>query len=178
MIYLDMDGVLVDLHAGIHKALGRKRPMVLKPGIWDLDDLFGRKIKLDEYSIEWWANLPRTSFASDLVECLLAHEKPSNIFVCTKPASPYSAAGKMVWMAYNYPMLAERMIICRGSKALSVNPKADDILIDDYDLNNKHWKEAGGFAITVPQPWNGMHGTPEVEHVERELRSFREQSHG
>lgn len=172
MIYLDMDGVLVDLVAGIHKSLNRKRPMVIKKGCWDLDELFGRKIELDNYSIEWWANLPRTAFASDLVESLLAHFKPGDIHICTKPSSPYSAAGKMVWMTYNYPVLAENMLIVKGSKARACNPGPTDVLIDDYDVNNQEWKEAGGYAITVPQPWNGMHGMPEVEYVESQLKCY------
>ncbi len=174
MIYLDMDNTLVNLNLGIHKALGRKGAMVTKPGTYDLNIIFGTPIDLTQYSSDWWANLPRTDWASDLVECVMAHFQPSDICVLSaiNPLAPRSMTGKLLWLRDNYPFLAERVVLTTVPKEVCCHG-LNDVLIDDYDLNNKHWKECGGFAITVPQPWNGLHGAPVIEHIEHEIKGYK-----
>jgi hypothetical protein len=159
-----MDGVLVDLISGIGKPD--------HPSFYKLEDMYNRKIDISDYDSTWWAALPRTPFASDLVEAVLDTGYP--VRVLTKACSPASAAGKIRWMQEHFPRFNNIAVIV-GDKAQYA--KSLDILIDDYRLNISEWILAGGYGITVPQPWNGL--TVDVmEHVEGMLRGYRDTEHG
>lgn len=175
-VNIDMDGVLVDLVGGVNRSYRHSRPLELK-GDYDLNKIFNFDAmnKIENATSTFWANLPREPWASDLVECILDRFLPSQIRVLTKYVSPACAAGKIVWMKYNYPRIAEQIVLVSNDKEFACNP--NDILIDDYAKNTSAWRARGGYAITVPQPWNIVSGDP-MTHIERELNLYRDTGHG
>lgn len=172
---LDMDGVLVDILMGLHRSRSR-RPLTIKPGSYDFSYLLGWEPQWQKYSATWWANLPRTDWASDLVECVMSRFMPSQVRILTKYVSPACAAGKLVWMKSNYPRITEQIVLVSHDKDFACNP--GDILIDDYGKNIVAWRARGGIGITVPQPWNELHGMDVMPHIERELDYARDTGHG
>jgi 5'(3')-deoxyribonucleotidase len=175
MLNLDMDGVLVDLLAGLHRSRSR-RPLIVKPGTYDFSEILGWNPQWDKYSATWWANLPRTEWASDLVEAIIERYMPSEVRILTKYVSPACAAGKLVWIKANYPRIAEQIVLVSHDKDFAC--QKNDILIDDYEGNTVPWSKKGGYSILVPQPWNSLHGNDVMQHIERELDAIRDTEHG
>lgn len=175
VLNLDMDGVLVDLLMGLHRSHSR-RPLVTPCGTYDFSEILGWQPRWSSYTATWWANLPRTEWASDLVECIMSRYEASQIRILTKYVSPACAAGKIVWMKSNYPKITEQIVLVSHDKEFACN--TGDILIDDYDPNVAAWRKHGGIGITVPQPWNSLHGHDVMQHIERELNYARDTEHG
>lgn len=175
ILNLDMDGVLVDLLMGLHRSHSR-RPLTVKPGTYDFTKILGWTPRWEMYTAHWWANLPRTEWASGLVEMLLDRFEPSQIRILTKYNSPACAAGKIVWMKCNYPRIAEQIVLVSDDKSFACN--TGDILIDDYEKNIEAWCAVGGLGVTVPQPWNKYHGSDVLAHVEGTLNGYRDTGHG
>ena len=175
MLNLDMDEVLVGLVQGINKSCRGGRPLTLLPGIYDLNDIFNFDAvgRIECATAHWWANLPRTPWASDLVECILERFEPSQIRILTRYVSPACAAGKIVWMKSNYPRISNQITLVSGDKSFAC--QAGDILIDDYTPNIDAWC---GHGILVPQTWNTLHGTDVMTHIENALSCIRDTEHG
>jgi 5'(3')-deoxyribonucleotidase len=104
-----------------------------------------------------------------LVEVILDYWDDSGICVLTHAVTPAAAAGKIVWMKLNFPILAHRILIVTGPKSV-VRPGYADILIDDCDENIRLWEP--GYGITVPQTWNKLHAVDVLPHVEAQLKGY------
>jgi len=141
LIFVDLDGVLVDLVGGLAERLGK--------------DLSDREIFNQEYRkfiketnpwalSQFWAKLPQTK------DC----EKLWNAFKGYKPLILSSVSncinavyGKELWCFTNLEIPSDRVFLSQNSadKALYASPKS--LLIDDYDKNIERFRAAGGMAI-------------------------------
>lgn len=175
---IDMDGVLVDLITGMNKSVRHGRKLIVPMGTYDFNEIFGCDVvkKMTLASANWWANLPRTSFASDLVELVLDRFEVSSIRILTKYISPSCAAGKIVWMKYNYPKIAEQIVLVADDKSFAC--RGDDILIDDHDGNIDTWRACGGIGILVPAPWNKLGNADPMPAIETQMRGIGDTDHG
>jgi len=152
-IYLDLDGVLVDLVAGLIHGhnLNMTHEDVTK---WEISDIAG--IPYDDFwgcfGKEFWANLPRTPEFDKYINML----DKWNPIICTSPTKFEGCTeGKIKWIEWNLPRYwARGRFIITPKKHLIAQP--DTLLIDDYDQNCVEWERAGGVSILVPRPWNGM----------------------
>lgn len=155
IVFLDMDGVLVNFVEGIRTALGKPWPYtnLEAMGEWGLGKLWGISDR------EFWAPCDSSEFWSELdwmpdgVEILHAVEAFSNeVYLLTSPSlSPESYRGKAQWIARHIPAYRTRTLM--GScKHLLAGP--DRLLIDDCDANIDKFSAAGGMTLTVPRPWN------------------------
>lgn len=174
VIFLDMDGVLVDLAAGVAdefgidvgkvrqhdqgfgQVLAEERGITLKQAegiIWG---------GIRKLGAPFWEGLKWTHEGEELYE--LAH-RVSKVCILTSPADGTCAAGKINWLRKRQGLLRKlagttqdyrkpphrRFAVC-PAKELMAHPRA--LLIDDHDKNIRAFKAAGGLAITWPQAWN------------------------
>lgn len=157
-VFCDIDGVLASF---IPAALAR-HGRTLEPypaGLWALWEALGMTeadfwgpIKGEEF----WADLPVTEDAPEILAELERRFGPTNICLLTsRPLDPASYTGKARWVARHFPAYSRRLLVgaCKEFCA-----HRDALLIDDSDTNVDRFKAAGGWAILLPRPWNRGHG--------------------
>jgi 5'(3')-deoxyribonucleotidase len=159
-IFLDMDGVLVDLVRTIlgKLSMGRAIPFILKNwprGVFSIKDALElEKDPLLSLSVDDWSTAAETDFAADLVRLCTDLVGIENLFILTSPGSYVCAGtGKMEWMNRHFPELTKNMIVTRHKYLI----RGPGILIDDkqetvdsINSDNKTSLKAG----LCPQPWN------------------------
>ena len=161
-VLLDMDGILADFTEGISRAHGRSNPYTQENksshGRYVMEDIWGMKpsqfwSKAEEW--EFWANLPKTPEADEIVQLAVGGFGLENVAVLTAPPLSMGAVpGKRIWMKEHYPQLAKRMIFT-GAKEFVAAPGR--MLIDDKDSNVDGWEDEGGDGILLPRLWNRRH---------------------
>jgi len=156
MIIADLDGVFADF-AGASAALHGK---------------WGTKITKWNFFLEWkltpemfWDKIHAEGehFYREMVmpypwaeELLLAIQRTDDFIIMSSPAcgTPLGYASKKLWVdKYLQPFVVEPIKVIAGSEKHLLAGK-DRLLIDDYDVNVERFRDAGGYAITFPQPWN------------------------
>ena len=163
-----MDGVLADFVGGCLRAHGRPSPYTdpVNLGIFEIEKIWG--MSAEEFwkpcdGPRFWDDLDKTPEADKIVQLVTRRLGTNNVAILTSPSmSPYCVPGKRRWMRRYFPQLAENMIFTSAKKFLA-HPNA--VLIDDRDDNIWDFLEFGGRAVTVPRPWNKLHGFNVVTHV-------------
>ena len=153
---LDLDGVLADFNLGWHR-LNHLPNAYANPenhGIYDLTDIYN--MSLDNFwkglNKDFFAELPKTQEADELVEFLIDTFGVQNITILSSPPHGYPCAmeGKVLGVNKHFPMLksflfGSRKRLCSGHGR---------VLIDDFDKHIKEFNAGGGHGILVPRPWN------------------------
>ena len=181
-VFLDMDGVLVDFIGGLHRALGvsydpNKYPYpVSKYEMFE--DLCYRtegRVSMDNLyracdPAEFWSNLEWDPMGKAIRTAILVEMGSwNNVVICTSPmATPDAWKGKVEWLNRNIPEV-KNISITTAPKHLYA--KAGHVLIDDKDSNVAQFKEHGGAAFLVPQPWNNDRELYNTDYIPR-LRKF------
>lgn len=167
VIYLDMDGVLVDFIGHVFRLFGvddskekGEDPREQVRG-WDgitegLSRSLGRNItgeelwgKIADEGMEFWASIPWCPWGKELLE--ICKEVAPVVIMTTPTREPLSAAGKAAWI---YKNVADGgMYALSPCKHLMAHSGA--LLIDDSDSNADNFARAGGMAYLFPQTWNG-----------------------
>lgn len=167
-IFLDMDGVIVDLHAAVVKRLGIVDMTVFNRGelamtdeeIWSGTDA------------EWWASLPWMSDGRAIVTICEEAVGAHNVVICSKPANwPGSAEGKLLWIARHMPAYARRFVLT-PDKAWCANGRT--LLIDDNERNVLDFRQAGGATLLCPRPWNALHARTAADYLQQQIREMLE----
>jgi len=173
-IFLDLDGVLVDLVAGICKHFNCDDPYSneVNLGNYHLDKIFN--MTPNEFwsplGYDFWAKLDWMTGASAILGRLVRYVPEKQITLLTSPvATPGCVDGKLYWVRKNMPRFTRRILVGSGKEAIAAPGK---LLIDDYDKNVDAWIEAGGPAIQVPRPWNRLHALPTLNYVTNELHRY------
>jgi hypothetical protein len=158
MIILDLDGVFADF-TGAAAALHGK---------------WGTKITKWDFFLDWgltpktfWAkiNAEGEAFYRDMVlpypwaeELLLMVQEADDFIFMSNPAcgTPTGYASKKLWVdKYLQPLVVDEIKVIAGSEKHLLAGK-DRVLIDDYDVNIKKFREHGGYGIAFPQLWNAQ----------------------
>lgn len=139
-VYLDMDGVLVNLMKGAEKVHGKPLDQVPKPMKWD-------KISQVE---NFWKDLEWMPGAKKLWNFLKPYA-PS-IMSAYARSEPNSAKGKEEWLKKNVePMSRGRInLVMRSDKqrfARDGRTQMPNILVDDHAKNIREWEAKGGIGI-------------------------------
>ena len=139
-VYLDMDGVLVNLEKGAFKVHGAKISDVPKPERWD-------KINAKK---DFWKTLEWMPGAEKLWKFLKPY-MPSIMSAWTKH-DPNSAQGKADWLKNHVEKLPSSRVnlVMRADKkrfAKDGRTGAPNILIDDHPKNIGEWEASGGIGI-------------------------------
>lgn len=148
---LDMDGVLVALQPVIYAKHGiTNGPDQMR---WNNGELpIPEDVLWAGTDAEWWANLPWLPDGRQVLE--LCESLFDQVLICSKPARPDSAAGKMMWLSRHMPAYAKNYIFCTDKAEVA---RPDRVLVDDNDHNVLGFRAAGGQAVLVARPWNSAH---------------------
>lgn len=162
LLYLDLDGVLVDFVGGVCRLTGvnendlvrhHKKPLPVR-----LDDLFERPFAEINTRIDlaFWYNLDPYPWADELVEIVSCMFR-GRVFLCTSAGRPGSdffnlaVIGKALWVDRHYPHLAERLIFAFEKWPLA---GCNRILVDDSEMHVERFQENKGIGVLFPQWWN------------------------
>lgn len=160
-VFLDLDGVLADLRAGMAQAWPDAPAFAGYPTPNDqLDPVFEAWFRDDARwtggpvcDVGFWANLPLCPEAEGLLHQLRCSLP---VFICSSPGRPEfvagAAAGKHLWCAKQH--LAPRQVILADSRFKHMLAAPGRVLIDDTPHIVDRWNAAGGIGILYPQPWN------------------------
>lgn len=160
VLFLDLDGVIVDFVAGAFRAHGRRPPPPLdvrwgfpaQMGFTGTDDpAFWAPLGHD-----FWANLPWTAEGRAVVAAAEAAYGEHHVAVMTSPCdTPGSVEGKVAWVRREMPRYARRLFV-GPAKHLAAGP--GKLLVDDHGPNCERFAAAGGESLLVPRPWNARRG--------------------
>jgi hypothetical protein len=168
VIYLDMDGVLVDFIGHVFSLFGvdgsrEEDPREQVRG-WDgitegLSRSLGRDVTDEELwgkiageGMDFWATIPWCPWGKELLS--ICSKVAPVVIMSTPTREPLSAAGKAAWIHKN--INGGWMYALSPCKHLMAHSRA--LLIDDSDNNADNFARMGGMACLFPQPWNEGRG--------------------
>jgi len=164
--FIDLDGVLADLHRATCERFDITLVGVPRPVSWNW--IYERtglaEAELwDSLDTEFWANLPLTPEAGEILE--LAEARFSQVCLLSNPMNkPQAIVGKIRWIERHFPHLPHLLGSCKHFCASD-----GAVLIDDHDDNVEAFCEAGGMGILLPRPWNKLHYLNPMEYLRRRL---------
>ncbi len=174
--FLDMDGVLCDLHDSLLKHHNISDPY------YNPDNLgkYGLTRVMNMHYLEifkglhrsFWANLKPTPWMKELVQFC---EENFECFILTAPSNNNEClAGKREWIGKHMPKFASRFLIGAPKYACAGPNK---VLVDDKESNIDRFIEYGGHGVLVPQPWNKLYMAqtyPLVQQCLKDILLFEE----
>lgn len=169
-IFLDLDGCIRDFSQGVFDWFNV--PPFEETHYTHIIEYITRLFDISEGELweslrsDFWAGLPKTPFADDLLKIL----EPYKPTILTKPCG-LSASGTQRWIYKHFPEYFHggRYVIT-PDKTTCANKNS--LLIDDYDENCTGFIWAGGRAILVPRSYNKKRGKDPVETVKTELKKI------
>ena len=159
IVFLDMDGVLVNFGEGTYRAFGIPYDYAMTSPDWFYYREWG--VSDEEFDSvcdrQFFASLRWMHDGGDILCAIERKFDPANIYLLTSPMNnPGSSSGKMDWVLRHLPTYKKRIIITQSPKGLFAGP--DRLLIDDNDENAAGFVAAGGQGILVPRSWNELRG--------------------
>jgi hypothetical protein len=141
VIYVDLDGVLVDFESGFKKiSAGVSKTEYIKThGInkfWSL---------INSYGDNWWATLDWMPDGTRLWEYLQTKNVKILTSGSTRNTGTLAVTGKQRWV--NNHLGAFKTIVVESSSHKKMYSSPGNILIDDLPSNISEWKLKGGIGI-------------------------------
>ena len=167
IVFLDMDGVLVNFLGGLHKSLNVPYSYENYPyekGKWNMltdikgfDDIPATFNQCNDCcDTLFWQHLDWMHDGREILRVIMGTVGLDKIYLLTTPMPNIeSPTGKWVWVRDNLPIYLKRTIITQAPKSLLA--KSNTLLIDDRDANVDDFREVGGKALLVPRSWNRAH---------------------
>ena len=141
-LYVDLDGVLADLHTEIERVLDIKITMSGGDTDWDNADEIWRR--LQELGEPDFSKLKKLPDADKLWNYVIKHN-PSVLTATGRPAEE-NAQEKVVWVKTNLTGYKDiHTVVASRLKAQFATPES--ILIDDRMKSIGPWRQAGGIGI-------------------------------
>lgn len=153
MIYLDLDGPMVDWDGGVFELYGKPRlyPTKYNERVADLLGVSKSEIweKIRKAGEKWWVNLKPQPWAQSFYDELNSIDE---VRILSSPSHiAEGSSGKVKWMQ-NFFGGNFRSYILTSLKDSAAKPGA--VLIDDMDENIDIFNQAGGIGIIFPRMWN------------------------
>lgn len=155
IIFLDLDGVVVDFLGGVCKRFNRDLSS-LPTGIYDLPTLLGLPWATVDHEVndyQFWRNLNALPKAKEILE-LLRTVGDVVILSSPWPQSWASYKAKLDWCE-EVLGVPHSDVILSPMKHLLAGPGR--LLVDDCLGNCNKWSEQGGYAIHMPCHHNADH---------------------
>lgn len=175
IVFLDMDGVLVDFVEGTYRAFGKKYHCddLPRPMEWNYFKDWG--LYFQEFdaacTADFWAGLRWMHDGKEILSMIEEKFVKENIFLLTTPMpNPGSGTGKMQWVQRHLPEYSKRLIISSAPKHLFAS--RDTLLIDDKDSNIGDFYGCGGNSILVPRPWNKKYNRLTLPYIKAKLEKY------
>jgi 5'(3')-deoxyribonucleotidase len=170
MLFIDMDGVVADIHAGVCKLYGYDLDDFNESwpeGVWDLSERCGQTEEqfwdpIHALGADWWRNLPEHEDFSELLHVLM--HTPVPYYFLTDPRGHEGACdGKTAWLRDRFGPTFDRFIFT-GHKYLLSGPGR--VLVDDSPMHCFKWQ---GPYILWPRKWNKYGGirSPDIHELPR-----------
>lgn len=175
IIYLDLDGVLVDFVSGALKEIGVTEYSIPQ-NEYNIENWGGVNISTEDFWLaidktneHFWANLEKFSWADDLVE--LCQDFGEVFFLSSPSRNPYCVAGKMLWIQKHYPKLVRNVILTGKKHHCSAKGR---VLIDDSPHKVTPFLKYGGEGILFPAAYNLVGEVDDViDYIEKKLISWK-----
>ena len=143
IIFVDMDGVLVNLKKGLSNYL-QKDLTNLELVEWNKYFYTFSEGMSDFELASFYENLPPTKECVDIWSNVKMH----NPMVLTSISKrPPAMKGKILWCKKHLDLDVDRIYFTQSSSEKSGYACKNCLLIDDFDRNIKDWINAGGAAI-------------------------------
>jgi 5'(3')-deoxyribonucleotidase len=176
IIFLDMDGVLVDFFAGIKKELNlpiETEASIGVKNVWTAAAMSEKQFwqKIQKGGSKFWSNLPIYSWSKNLIILLEKKFGKEQIFILSSPTLDASSAkGKKEWILKHLPEY-KRKLILTSEKYLLAAPNR--ILIDDSEAQISHFIDWQGKGILFPRRWNKnwLHSNSPIDFIQNKLNS-------
>jgi 5'(3')-deoxyribonucleotidase len=158
IVFLDMDGVLVDFTRGVFERFGIPYELPETMRYWWFNDYGLSDEEVDSIStIDFFAGLRWTTEGKAILSAVEKIFEQSNIYLISAVMpNPQSTTGRMLWIERYLPRYKNKTWLGRIPKSLLAGP--DRLLVDDKDENIAEFVAAGGQGILVPRPWNELRG--------------------
>ncbi len=162
VLFVDLDGVLVDFHRPLARLYGLD-PDALDDQAWAEIGEWGLSIPKDDLwqrvqaeGAAFWAELPKLPWTDALWAA--CHQAAKQVVILTTPGPfPESAAGKWQWVHEN--LHTQDILIGRPKEVCS---QPGHVLIDDRCGYGPKWNAAGGLLVPLQRPWNPTGYAPET----------------
>jgi 5'(3')-deoxyribonucleotidase len=163
IIFLDMDGVLVDFEAGAAALWGLTAGELQAkrtPGTWALPEPLGITTtqfwnKLNEAGEIFWQGLLPMPWHLELMHYVEEHS--TQWYIVSAPShSPTSYTGKVKWLKKYFGPRFDRFFLTPHKELLAANGR---LLIDDNEDNIKKFVEHGGMGQIFPSMSNRLHSS-------------------
>jgi hypothetical protein len=152
--FIDLDGVLADVHRHIAEQFGCPIPEVRPAPLGYVSDALGEGF-WKTLDAEFWAAVPPTAWFKDLLEVMEAIFG-EEVCILTDPMGLAPAmVGKVRWIERHAPGYAAHRVLLGSGKHFCAGP--GKVLVDDSDANVAHFAADGGEGVLFPREWNGSH---------------------
>lgn len=172
MIYVDLDGVLVDLRKSVVRSLGKSAEQKclnncsfadLNISTEDFHDLAAER--------EFWTQCDLFSWSHEIINTLEAYAGDrwrflSKVMKSRNEGFENCFAGKAEFVRTHFPRHVFKLILVCDSKSLLCR-SPNDLLIDDDTRNINEWTLAGGRTFF----WRSM--TSDCEHAKAQLELLK-----
>lgn len=151
MIFLDLDGVVVDFCAAAYRAHGRTCA-INEPTKYDFFEDWGMTADefwgpIDAIGPEFWSTIPLYPWANELIGLC----GKDFVIATTNSIHPVSASGKVSAIQSIFGERFRNYMITPRKWLLGAPGR---LLIDDNEMNCEKFRDYGGDAILFPAPWN------------------------
>lgn len=143
ILFIDLDGVLVDLIAGLSDIAGKDLGELRQPAFKQAYSKFINSVNHDDL-ISFWINLPPMPDYLKLWN-KVKHLQP--LILTNASNSLANCEGKKKWVEKHLKIPSDRVFCSKKSREKQLYASPKSILIDDYDKNIKEFKNKGGHGI-------------------------------
>lgn len=160
IVFIDMDGVLVDFVTGACEIHNKENPYLTRPDA--IGDFWFHKffnLSKEEFFVpmnhKFWSNLNWTHDGLLILRFLENFFGKDNLCLLSDPGlHPEGLSGKYDWISKNIPEYKTNFLLGSGKHFVS---REKVLLIDDANHNVDAFRAQGGHAILVPRPGNRNH---------------------
>ena len=146
-IFVDLDGVLVDLTRGCIETLGHDW-ISWRPDMTQKEVRMRENLEREVKSIEFWATLPKKQDFDELWNYLKPYE-PHILTAHAHKVIQEVHLGKHKWNEKHLDVPVDKFHVVERhlKQKFAKDDIVPNILIDDYQLNIDEWTAAGGVGI-------------------------------
>jgi 5'(3')-deoxyribonucleotidase len=143
ILFIDLDGVLVDLNSGLSEISGKNLEGLDKPAFKQTYYKFISSVNYDDL-VNFWANLPPMPEYMKLWN-KVKHLQPLILTAVTNNMA--NCEGKKKWVEKHLKISADRVFCAKKSRDKQFYASPKSILIDDYAKNIEEFKNKNGHGI-------------------------------